>query len=954
MSKTFAHLHNHSEYSLLDGAQTTEAMAKKGAELGLSALSLTDHGRMGGLVEFYSNCKKYGVKPILGMEAYITGIGRSRTDRTDWHKKTKEFIGTPRYERSNYHLILLAKNEQGYDNLCQLSTESYSTGFYQKPRIDYDLLEKYKDGLIVSSACFTAGNRVQIKNNNSSFSYPAMIAIEDVRPGMMVKTHTGSWKRVINRTTRDYNGTGYEIITDHMGIDDFPIVCTEDHKFLVYDSEDHCTKWIEARDLTTGTSLLLPIQKRKYSYYKKNKDKSVLSADDINQCYESISLRSKRNCYLKTDINLTPEIMMLFGLWLADGSITITDKSKTVTFTFNKSEYAVYFNSFVRKALDQLGINSYSVKNRDDHTRVDLTIGELSSVAIFKFIFGIHHAEDKFIPEKIKHISPDFDRALLYGYLLGDGCFGFKDQANGGQITSVSISKQLTKDIFEIWELMEFSPSVTHVNSYTDKKGVFHRENWSVHLNNTFLAEILDKNNIFECDRLRRTFEAAQLWGNLKNQRIIDIDGIHYRIKKIKYIKKRNINEPVYCLNVEDDHSFICNGVAVHNCVIGEVSSLLLNHNYKKAREVARWFKKTFGDDYYIELMNHRLAIEEAVMQPIRELADELGIKVIATNDDHYTNKEDHKLQKTLMLLGMHKSWADSDVYGSYFGSDEAEAGQRSVSDENGDSDPIFETPPELYMKNYDEMLEVLLPNGGEGGVAEQELENTNEIADKCNFDLPIIDPKDTSQYFLANYEIEQDKKYDDYHNDAYDTPSYIVDACIDEMHKLGHEDVNTLNDFMSDDEIKSLSFLMYLCENGIDKLIKPKVEALGEPLPMSYWMDNQPEGFEIKHAHNSPDELWIKAQLAEGKTPDDIINIYRNRLAYETSIICAKKFVNYFLIVQSYVNFTRERGAAIGPGRGSSCGALICYLSGITSVDPIPNDLMFERFLNPDRSGYP
>ena len=398
MSKTFAHLHNHSEYSLLDGAQTTEAMAKKGAELGLSALSLTDHGRMGGLVEFYSNCKKYGVKPILGMEAYITGIGRSRTDRTDWHKKTKEFIGTPRYERSNYHLILLAKNEQGYDNLCQLSTESYSTGFYQKPRIDYDLLEKYKDGLIVSSACFTAGNRVQIKNNNSSFSYPAMIAIEDVRPGMMVKTHTGSWKRVINRTTRDYNGTGYEIITDHMGIDDFPIVCTEDHKFLVYDSEDHCTKWIEARDLTTGTSLLLPIQKRKYSYYKKNKDKAVLSADDINQCYESISLRSKRNCYLKTDINLTPEIMMLFGLWLADGSITITDKSKTVTFTFNKSEYAVYFNSFVRKALDQLGINSYSVKNRDDHTRVDLTIGELSSVAIFKFIFGIHHAEDKFIP----------------------------------------------------------------------------------------------------------------------------------------------------------------------------------------------------------------------------------------------------------------------------------------------------------------------------------------------------------------------------------------------------------------------------------------------------------------------------------------------------------------------------------------------------------------------------
>ena len=541
MSKTFAHLHNHSEYSLLDGAQTTADMAKKGAELGLSALSLTDHGRMGGLVEFYSNCKKYGVKPILGMEAYITGIGRSRTDRIDWHRKTKEFIGTPRYERSNYHLILLAKNEQGYDNLCQLSTESYSTGFYQKPRIDYDILEKYKDGLIVSSAC-----------------------------------------------------------------------------------------------------------------------------------------------------------------------------------------------------------------------------------------------------------------------------------------------------------------------------------------------------------------------------------------------------------------------------VVGELSSLLLNHNYKKAREVALWFKKTFGDDYYIEIMNHHLAIEEAVMQPIRELADELDIKIIATNDDHYTNKEDHKLQKTLMLLGMHKSWADSDVYGSYFGNDVDERGQRAVSDDNGDSDPIFETPPELYMKNYDEMLEVLLSNGGEGGVAERELDNTNEIAEKCNFDLPIIDPDDTDAYFLADYPIKEDSQYDEYEKSGYEIPQYIKDACVDEMQKLGHDDVHDPSDFMSQHEIEALRFLMYICEGGIERLIKPKVEALGEPLPSSYWIKNEPEGFELRHSHNSPDEVWIKQQVSDGKSAEDIINIYRDRLAYETSVICAKKFVNYFLIVQSYVNFTREQKAAIGPGRGSAAGCLLMYLAGITAVDPIPNGLMFERFLNPDRRGYP
>jgi len=133
----FVHLHTHTEFSLLDGLSSVQALATYAAELGMSALAITDHGAMFGVVDFYKACKSAGIKPIIGIEAYVAQ--NSRFDR-DHNEKP-------------YHLILLAQNQTGYQNLLKLATIAQLEGFYYKPRIDKEVLAQHSDGLIVLTAC---------------------------------------------------------------------------------------------------------------------------------------------------------------------------------------------------------------------------------------------------------------------------------------------------------------------------------------------------------------------------------------------------------------------------------------------------------------------------------------------------------------------------------------------------------------------------------------------------------------------------------------------------------------------------------------------------------------------------------------------------------------------------------------------------------------------------------
>ena len=150
MSIPFVHLHTHSDYSLLDGAQSVKSIVKQAAKFGMPAVALTDHGSMAGCFDLMEQAQKlrkdkehpYDIKPIYGCEFYVTAGDYRNHDATEAN-------------RERFHLVLLAENHQGYVNMCHLSREAYLNGFYYKPRIDFSLLEKHHEGVICLSACLS-------------------------------------------------------------------------------------------------------------------------------------------------------------------------------------------------------------------------------------------------------------------------------------------------------------------------------------------------------------------------------------------------------------------------------------------------------------------------------------------------------------------------------------------------------------------------------------------------------------------------------------------------------------------------------------------------------------------------------------------------------------------------------------------------------------------------------
>lgn len=160
----FVHLHNHSDYSLQDGAARIKDLVQAAVENKMKAVALTDHGNLFGAVKFYKEAKSNGIKPIIGMEAYITIDGDrfsrpSSSDENDYNGKSKR----PKHYN---HLILIAKNEIGFKNLSILSSLGYLEGFYYKPRIDFELLKKYSEGLICLSACAAGILSYHLLNND--------------------------------------------------------------------------------------------------------------------------------------------------------------------------------------------------------------------------------------------------------------------------------------------------------------------------------------------------------------------------------------------------------------------------------------------------------------------------------------------------------------------------------------------------------------------------------------------------------------------------------------------------------------------------------------------------------------------------------------------------------------------------------------------------------------------
>jgi len=150
----FVHLHLHTQYSLLDGANKLPDIIEQAKALGQPAIAMTDHGNMHGAIEFYQSAKELGIKPIIGCELYVTPGSR-------FEKKTKALGGA-----GTHHLTVLAQNMKGYQNLCRLVSSAYQEGFYFKPRVDHELLSRWNEGLIVLSGCLAGELSSFVENDD--------------------------------------------------------------------------------------------------------------------------------------------------------------------------------------------------------------------------------------------------------------------------------------------------------------------------------------------------------------------------------------------------------------------------------------------------------------------------------------------------------------------------------------------------------------------------------------------------------------------------------------------------------------------------------------------------------------------------------------------------------------------------------------------------------------------
>ena len=215
---SFVHLHSHTEYSLLDGCNRIRDYVARVKELGMNAAAITDHGVMYGVIDFYDECKKQGIKPIIGCEVYVSP--GSRFDKTGREEKY-------------YHLILLAENNTGYQNLLKLVSRGFTEGFYYKPRVDKELLRQYHEGLIASSACLNGEVASLITRGMKDEAIKSVMEYRDIFGEdnffLELQNHSLPQQTLVN--------------TELLSISkkyDIPLICTNDcHYTLASDYEAH-------------------------------------------------------------------------------------------------------------------------------------------------------------------------------------------------------------------------------------------------------------------------------------------------------------------------------------------------------------------------------------------------------------------------------------------------------------------------------------------------------------------------------------------------------------------------------------------------------------------------------------------------------------------------------------------------------------------------------------------
>lgn len=689
--------HAHSCYSnirLLDSINTVKDVITEAHKCGMRGVALTDHECLSGAVEFLhaeKELKEKGVIPsdfkcAIGNEIYLT----------DTREKSQKY----------YHFILIAKDEVGFRQLCKLSSQSWyyayrDRGMERVPTLKSELrkvVNENKGHLIASSSCFVKGTQVKTKTGRKN--------IEEITENDYVLNKYGNWEKVNFPTSRYYNGKGREITFFENG--DSKIRCTEDHRFLVstgnWSKTSSPFRWVEAKDLSMKRR-----SQKNYCLYPVSvnyTNKNIIYRKEWEKSIRKITY-SPKYC-LPDEIVLTPELMRLFGLWLGDGCISITEKTKKICISFSIEEFDWYWEDFIKKASEDLQIK-WRITRIPSGNKVEIDSSSIELVELFYYLFGLSHAQDKFIPERLKHISEELDWNLFFGYALADGYFRErkKDGYPYGEFVAASISKRLILDMKEILQSLGIRSCFSVSKEKIDNHGVHHCEAYYLSSSNNGWIKVAKKKNNDNVG-VMKILELAQRHDEKKH---ITYEGVKYKKVYIKNIQEIDLDEQVYCLN-NDSHSFCCEGAIVHNCLGGEVPTLILQ--MKKAadeekiviREKINNFilemMELFGEDFYLETAPSENPEQIIVNKTIASISSAFGVKMIYGTDAHYQSKATRFVHKTYLTSKEGEREVDDFYEYSHFMTNEEawEHFSKSYEDKS-----IFDKMCENSMEIYDKIL---------------------------------------------------------------------------------------------------------------------------------------------------------------------------------------------------------------------------------------------------------
>jgi DNA polymerase-3 subunit alpha len=305
MSGDFVHLHLHTQYSLLDGANRVKDLIRNVKASGMDSVAVTDHGNMFGAYDLQTTALEAGIKPIVGVEAYIAP--GSRFDR----ENVKTFDG----EGSNYHLTLLVETPDGYKNLARLVSEAFLTGFYYKPRMDWELLEKHHEGIIALSGCLNGEVPKRLRAGDYegakkvALKYQALFGKD--RYFIEIMDHgLPEQRQILPDLLRLSQETG------------IPPVATNDSHYLTRDDA-------AAQDvlLCIGTGKTLNDAKRMKFY---NSEFYVKNPEEMSDVFRPYTLEAVKNTAAIAD-RITPSVIIDTGLKIPTYPVPVPDGTRTST-----------------------------------------------------------------------------------------------------------------------------------------------------------------------------------------------------------------------------------------------------------------------------------------------------------------------------------------------------------------------------------------------------------------------------------------------------------------------------------------------------------------------------------------------------------------------------------------------------------------------------------------------